>query len=135
MTEKEKMLAGMSYSAVDAELLSELNAVKEIIHRYNLMSPADYVGRLDLLKNLLGHIGDDEIIINQPFYCDHRCRFGRDEGYSVRCGCSRQSLPRRQATSEGQRSLTIFSSQTLSVLSNVERSLLSMSRTARTSSL
>ena len=52
MTEKEKMLAGMSYSAVDDELLSELNAVKEIIHRYNLMSPADYAGRLDLLKNL-----------------------------------------------------------------------------------
>lgn len=71
MTEKEKMLAGMSYSAVDAELLSELDAVKEIIHRYNLMSPADYAGRLDLLKNLLGHVGDDEIIINQPFYCDY----------------------------------------------------------------
>ena len=35
MTEKEKMLAGMVYSAVDGQLLEELNAVKEVIHRYN----------------------------------------------------------------------------------------------------
>ena len=33
MTEKEKMLAGIVYSAVDRQLLDELNAVKEIIHR------------------------------------------------------------------------------------------------------
>lgn len=71
MTEKEKMLAGMTYSAVDAQLLDELNAVKEVIHEYNMMRPSDYAGRLNLLKSLLGHIADDEIIINQPFYCDY----------------------------------------------------------------
>ena len=70
MTEKEKMLAGMTYSAVDAQLLDELNAVKEVIHEYNMMRPSDNTGRLKLLKSLLGHIADDEIIINQPFYCD-----------------------------------------------------------------
>ena len=32
MTEKEKMLAGIVYSAVDRQLLDELNAVKEVIH-------------------------------------------------------------------------------------------------------
>ena len=58
-------------NTVDAQLLEELNAVKEIIHKYNAMSPADNVGRLEILKGLLGHIGDDEIIINQPFYCDY----------------------------------------------------------------
>lgn len=52
MTEKEKMLAGMIYSAVDKQLLEELNAVKEIIHRYNVLSPADNAGRLDILKGL-----------------------------------------------------------------------------------
>ena len=65
MTEKEKMLSGMVYSAVDKQLLEELYAVKEVIHRYNSMSPADTAGRLELLKGLLGGIGDDEIIINQ----------------------------------------------------------------------
>ena len=54
MTEKEKMLAGMVYSAVDKQLLEELNAVKEEIHRYNALSPADNAGRLDILKGLRG---------------------------------------------------------------------------------
>ena len=71
MTEKEKMLAGMVYSAVDKELLEELNGVKEVIHRYNSLPPSDSAGRLGILKDLLGEIGDDEIIINQPFYCDY----------------------------------------------------------------
>ncbi|MBO7320538.1 MAG: sugar O-acetyltransferase [Bacteroidales bacterium] len=71
MTEKEKMLAGMVYSATDRELLEELNDVKEVIHRYNALSPADNSGRLGILKDLLGNIGDDNIIINQPFYCDY----------------------------------------------------------------
>ena len=74
LTEKEKMLAGMVYSAADRQLLEELNAVKEVIHRYNGLSPADNAGRLDILKGLLGHIADEEIIINQPFYCDYESR-------------------------------------------------------------
>lgn len=70
-TEKEKMLAGMVYSAADKELLDELNATKVVIQQYNSLSPADGAGRLDILKSLLGHIGDDEVTINQPFYCDY----------------------------------------------------------------
>ena len=71
MTEKEKMLAGIVYSAVDAQLLEELNAVKEIIHRYNSLSPSRTGERLSIIKGLLGNIADDEIIVNQPFYCDY----------------------------------------------------------------
>ena len=71
MTEKEKMLSGQIYSAVDKELLDELYATKEVVQRYNSLSPLDDAGRLELLKGLLGHIGDDAIIINQPFYCDY----------------------------------------------------------------
>lgn len=71
-TEKEKMLAGQVYSAVDSQLLEELGAVHDIIHRYNVLTPpSDTKTRLTILKNLLGHIGDDDIIINQPFYCDY----------------------------------------------------------------
>jgi maltose O-acetyltransferase len=71
MTEKEKMLSGMEYSAVDAQLLEELNAVKEIIHEYNMLAPSQTARRLEILKGLLGSVADDEIIINQPFYCDY----------------------------------------------------------------
>ena len=71
MTEKEKMLAGQVYSAVDADLLKELEEVREVIHRYNALAPSMQEERLSLLKGLLGSIGDEEIIINQPFFCDY----------------------------------------------------------------
>lgn len=71
MTEKEKMLSGQVYSAVDAELLRELGEVRETVHRYNALEPSHQAERLSILKGLLGAIGDDEIIINQPFYCDY----------------------------------------------------------------
>lgn len=61
----------MVYSAVDEEILRELNETKELVHDYNMLRPMDVEGRLSALKRILGHIGDDEIIINQPFYCDY----------------------------------------------------------------
>ena len=71
MTEKEKMLAGEYYSALDPELISELNAVKDIIHEYNLLRPSDLERRREMLLSLLGHVADDKVFINQPFYCDY----------------------------------------------------------------
>lgn len=71
LSEKEKMLSGMNYSAIDEELLSELNETKMLIHVYNSMAPVDTERRSSLLKGLLGYTGDDEFIINQPFYCDY----------------------------------------------------------------
>lgn len=71
MSEREKMLSGLNYSAVDDELLKELNEVKMVIHRYNSIPPADLKQRTSLLKALLGYTGDNDFIINQPFYCDY----------------------------------------------------------------
>ncbi len=71
MTEKEKMLAGHTYSAVDPQLIEELNAVKEKIHDYNLLRPSEVLKRKEMLRDLLGHIADDELLIVQPFYCDY----------------------------------------------------------------
>ena len=71
MTEKEKMLAGEIYSAVDPDLVRELNAVKDVIHEYNQLHPSDTQRRLEMLKGLLGYIADDKALIIQPFYCDY----------------------------------------------------------------
>ncbi len=71
MTEKEKMLAGEVYCAIDLQLLKELAEAREVIHDYNLLRPSENEKKLELLKGLLGHIGDDKIIINQPFRCDY----------------------------------------------------------------
>ncbi|WP_278989549.1 sugar O-acetyltransferase [Segatella bryantii] len=71
MTEKEKMLAGEIYSAVDPQLINELTEVKEIIHDYNLLRPSEKQKAREILRGLLGYIADDDFLINQPFYCDY----------------------------------------------------------------
>ena len=45
MTEKEKMLSGQMYSAVDKELIRELNEVKNQIQVYNNLLPTDLEAR------------------------------------------------------------------------------------------
>lgn len=65
------MLAGQVYSAVDKDLLKELLEVHDMIYAYNMLKPSDNDARLAILKELLGYIADDNIIINQPFYCDY----------------------------------------------------------------
>ena len=71
MTEKEKMLAGEVYSAVDPELLEELMVTREMLYEYNSLPPSETRRMKEILKDLLGHVADDEFIINQPFRCDY----------------------------------------------------------------
>ena len=71
MTEKEKMLAGEYYSAIDPELVRELNETKDIIQQYNNLRPSDTQGRFEILKNLIGKMADDNPLIIQPFFCDY----------------------------------------------------------------
>ncbi len=71
MTEKEKMLGGDVYSAVDAQLIAELQATREVLYEYNLLHPSEILRMKEILKELLGHVGDDNFIINQPFRCDY----------------------------------------------------------------
>ena len=71
MTEKEKMLAGMNYSAIDPELLRELSETREKIYDYNALRPSETEKMKRMLHDILGYIGDDDITINQPFHCDY----------------------------------------------------------------
>ncbi len=71
MSEKEKMLAGEIYSAIDPELVKELKETRVKIHQYNALLPTETEKMKEILHEMLGAIGDDEIIINQPFHCDY----------------------------------------------------------------
>jgi len=71
MTEKEKMLAGEFYSAIDPELLRELNETKDVIRQYNSLKPTDGAGMHAMLKQILGSMADDSAKIIQPFFCDY----------------------------------------------------------------
>ena len=71
MTEKEEMLAGMNYSAIDQKLLREQSETREKIYDYNAQRPSETEKMKAMLHDILGHIGDDDITINQPFHCDY----------------------------------------------------------------
>ena len=71
MTEKEKMLAGLIYDATNPELIAELQATREVLHAFNILHPKETQRMREILKGLLGHTGDDDFIINQPFRCDY----------------------------------------------------------------
>lgn len=71
MTEKEKMLAGEVYDATDPELIGELMMTREVLYEYNTLRPSECEQMKEILKGLLGHVGDDDFLINQPFRCDY----------------------------------------------------------------
>ena len=65
------MLAGMVYDATSPELITELQNTREILHEFNMLRPSDIQRMKEILKGLLGHTGDDNFLINQPFRCDY----------------------------------------------------------------
>ena len=71
MNEKEKMLAGMVYDATDPELVAELLVTREVLHEYNSLKPSKTQRMKEILKGILGSVGDDNFLINQPFRCDY----------------------------------------------------------------
>ena len=70
MTEKEKMLKGMTYQATDKQLIFELNQTKDLIWKYNNIQPTKLDERKAMIKEILGACHDD-VFVNQPFYCDY----------------------------------------------------------------
>lgn len=70
-TEKEKMLAGEVYDATVPELTAALQATRETLYELNALRPSETGKMKEILKSLLGHTGDDEFVINQPFRCDY----------------------------------------------------------------
>lgn len=71
MTEREKMLAGEVYCAVDSQLIADLQATREVLHEFNSLHPSETQRMKEILKGLLGFVADDDFIINQPFRCDY----------------------------------------------------------------
>ncbi len=75
--EKQKMLAGELYDATGPVLTGERRRAQRLLARYNATEPDDAAGRLMLLRELLGAVGDAPDV--QPrFHCDY--------GYNIRLG-------------------------------------------------
>ena len=77
-TGKEKCCDGELYDAnIDAELIRERQACKDICHEYNTLMPSMLEQRGEIIRRLLGKTGK-AFLIEQPFYCDY--------GYNIEIG-------------------------------------------------
>lgn len=70
MTELEKMLSGLLYQAGDKTLIDMREQAKNLMYDYNQLRPNDHQSKGNILKTLLGSMGED-VHINQPFYVDY----------------------------------------------------------------
>ncbi len=71
MTEKDKMLRGELYNALDAELVDERARAEGLLRRFRAGQD------LGVLEELLGAIGEGTEV-REPFFCDY--------GYNIRLG-------------------------------------------------
>lgn len=76
-SEKEKMLAGETYFAGDAQLIEDRIIARQLLHTYNNSTPGEVHFRLDILKRLFGKIGEN-ITVEPSFKCDY--------GYNIYVG-------------------------------------------------
>jgi maltose O-acetyltransferase len=76
-SEKQKMLAGELYNSTGPELTGERRAAQRLLALYNATDADDQAGRLKLLRQLFGAVGDNPDILPR-FHCDY--------GYNIRVG-------------------------------------------------
>jgi len=69
-TEKEKMLAGELYDALDSELVKERERARDFCQELNATREGEQATRRRILGELFGS-GGDSVWMQPPFYCDY----------------------------------------------------------------
>ncbi|MCH5303299.1 MAG: sugar O-acetyltransferase [Ruminococcus sp.] len=70
MTEKERMLSGKLYNALDSELRKDMRDCKYKLSKFNNMLMDETAERTETLREILGGSGE-WLYIEPPFYCDY----------------------------------------------------------------
>ena len=69
-SEREKMLAGELYDALDPELVAGRERARDLCQALNATREADQDGRRRILRELFA-AGGDSVWMQPPFYCDY----------------------------------------------------------------
>jgi maltose O-acetyltransferase len=69
-SEKERMLRGEPYRAVDPALLAERQACRALTERFNAIPAAESAERAAILRQLLRELGEGAEVL-APFQCDY----------------------------------------------------------------
>ena len=84
-SQRERMLAGDLYDAVDPELTAERTRAATMVRAFNTSDPSDPESRAALLRELLGSIGAGAQIV-APFHCDYGYQIHIGARSFVNCG-------------------------------------------------
>jgi maltose O-acetyltransferase len=77
--QKERMISGKPYLAIDEELLKERQYTKRLIFKFNSLCPEEIDKRNAIIKELFGKI-KGTFFIEPPFRCDY--------GYNIEIGAN-----------------------------------------------
>jgi maltose O-acetyltransferase len=69
-TEKERMLAGELYDALDPQLVAERRRARDLLKAFNDSRDEEKEKRSRILRELFGAVGDG-LWIEPPFFCDY----------------------------------------------------------------
>lgn len=83
---KDRMLRGELYLADDPQLLADQAQAQELLERYNATSHAEQALRSQLLRDLLGDVGDG-VVVHPPFRCDYGRHISIGAGTFVNYDC------------------------------------------------
>jgi maltose O-acetyltransferase len=86
MSERDRMLRGEPYDASDSELVDARAAARRLLRRLAEIDPADEEGQYQLLRELLGGVGDHSTIV-PPFHCDYGSQITLGSRVFVNAGC------------------------------------------------
>ena len=83
---KERMQRGEPYIAADPELEADMARAQEILDRYNATRHGEQPLRDELLRQLLGDVGDG-VVVKPTFRCDYGTPVSIGAGTFVNYGC------------------------------------------------
>lgn len=85
-TEKQKMLAGDGYDALDPELVSERSQCRDLLAKLNATPESAPEQRRSLCNELFGRC-DESLWLQPPFYCDYGSNIflGRNVYFNFNC--------------------------------------------------
>jgi len=84
--EREKMLGGLPYDASDPVLVEARIRARRLIAQYNSIDPGDSNAARELLRVLLGAVGEGSWV-EPPFRCDYGTQISLGERVYVNMGC------------------------------------------------
>lgn len=85
-TEREKMLAGELYNALDAELVAGRAKARDLCWALNKTLEAEQDERRRILTELIGR-GGDSVWMQPPFYCDYGANISLGERVYFNFNC------------------------------------------------